>query len=299
MVCKYKLRVGSRKQVMNNTAKMTAGGLIKSKLKYNKRGRIVSKKASKLAKKNNRLVNAGYITKKGIFGVVKKGGSAVFEPPETSVNAGFVKFTQDILSQLDTIRNKKNKIKLLDFLIKKIIERNDIIPILINNTRKDHTYFDGVIKECVRLRNLYDNKSIEVQKYNQLIKLIELKKSMPNISKMSNVLSMPTAYLPQKFPDYKFIMTGVNGINDINDGKNFLEKQISFSLPDIEKLVSFPIKEVERIRNMIQTSDVNQSIYFKTIYYKNIMRIIKKKKSNINKNVNNLREKLAKMEVAS
>ena len=57
---------------MNNTAKMTAGGLTKSKLKYNKRGRIVSKKASKLAKTNNRLVNAGYITKKGILVLLKK-----------------------------------------------------------------------------------------------------------------------------------------------------------------------------------------------------------------------------------
>ena len=72
MVHKYK--IGSRAQVMHGTAKMTGGRLTKRQLKYNKRGKIVSRKASRLAKKNNKLVKAGYITKKGIFGTVKKGG---------------------------------------------------------------------------------------------------------------------------------------------------------------------------------------------------------------------------------
>ena len=69
-----RLNIGSRAQVMHGTAKQTSGGLTKSKLKYNKRGRIVSRKASQLAKKNNRLVKAGYITKKGQFGIIKRGG---------------------------------------------------------------------------------------------------------------------------------------------------------------------------------------------------------------------------------
>ena len=50
--------VGSRAQVMHGNAKKTSGGLTKSQLKYNKQGRIVSRKASALAKKNNRLVKA-------------------------------------------------------------------------------------------------------------------------------------------------------------------------------------------------------------------------------------------------
>ena len=66
--------VGSRAQVMHGNAKKTSGGLTKSQLKYNKQGKIVSKKASALAKKNNRLVKAGYITQKGKFGVSMKGG---------------------------------------------------------------------------------------------------------------------------------------------------------------------------------------------------------------------------------
>jgi len=58
----------SRAMVMHGTAVKTSGGLTKSQLKYNKQGKIVSKKASAFAKKNNRLVKAGYVTTKGVFG---------------------------------------------------------------------------------------------------------------------------------------------------------------------------------------------------------------------------------------
>ena len=59
---------GTRAQVMHGTALKTPGGLTKSQLKYNKQGRIVSKKKSAIAKKDNRLVKAGYKTTKGEFG---------------------------------------------------------------------------------------------------------------------------------------------------------------------------------------------------------------------------------------
>tara|TARA_Y100000591_G_C21716290_1_gene636299 strand:+ start:84 stop:392 length:309 start_codon:yes stop_codon:yes gene_type:complete len=59
---------GSRAQVMNGTALRTPGGLRKKDLKYNKNGRIVSKKQSARAKRDNRLVRAGYVTEKGKFG---------------------------------------------------------------------------------------------------------------------------------------------------------------------------------------------------------------------------------------
>ena len=44
-------RVGTRIQVMNGIAKQTGGGLRKWDLIYNKRGKIVSKKMSSIAKK--------------------------------------------------------------------------------------------------------------------------------------------------------------------------------------------------------------------------------------------------------
>ena len=66
--------IGSRAEVWHGTAKKTAGGLAKSDLIKNKHGRIVSKKKHSTAKKEKRLVKAGYGTKKGKFGFVMKNG---------------------------------------------------------------------------------------------------------------------------------------------------------------------------------------------------------------------------------
>ena len=73
-------RVGSRAQVMHGNAKMTGGGLRKKDLKYNKQGKIVSKKMSQRAKKEKRLQKAGYTTRKGQFGAVRimRGGARYF-----------------------------------------------------------------------------------------------------------------------------------------------------------------------------------------------------------------------------
>lgn len=65
--------VGSRAQVMHDTAHHTSGGLTKADLKYNKWGRIVSRRKSATAKKEQRLRKAGFTAKKGSFGVVKIG----------------------------------------------------------------------------------------------------------------------------------------------------------------------------------------------------------------------------------
>ena len=64
--------IGSRAQVMHGTAHHTSGGLTKGDLKYNKYGRIVSRKKSMKAKKEKRLEKAGYKTRKGKFGAIKK-----------------------------------------------------------------------------------------------------------------------------------------------------------------------------------------------------------------------------------
>ena len=70
--------IGSRAQVMHGNARKTSGGLTKKQLKYNKQGKIVSRKASALARKNNRLVKAGYTTQKGVFGSGKMKGGHMF-----------------------------------------------------------------------------------------------------------------------------------------------------------------------------------------------------------------------------
>ncbi len=70
---KYEMVIGSRVQVMNGTAHHTSGGLTKEKLMRTKNGRIVSKSKHFSAKRENRLVKAGYGTRKGKFGYVKIG----------------------------------------------------------------------------------------------------------------------------------------------------------------------------------------------------------------------------------
>ena len=70
---KYDMVIGSRVQVMNGTAHHTSGGLTKEKLFRTKNGRIVIKSKHFSAKRENRLVKAGYGTRKGKFGYVKIG----------------------------------------------------------------------------------------------------------------------------------------------------------------------------------------------------------------------------------
>ena len=52
---------GTRARVWRRTAKKTRGGLTRKDLKKNKWGRIVSKKQSLRAKKEQRLKKAGYL----------------------------------------------------------------------------------------------------------------------------------------------------------------------------------------------------------------------------------------------
>ena len=68
----FDMLTGSRAQVWHGTAYKTSGGLTKNDLMMNKHGRIVSKAKSATAKKEKRLEKAGYFTKKGTFGAIKK-----------------------------------------------------------------------------------------------------------------------------------------------------------------------------------------------------------------------------------
>ena len=69
----FEQTTGTRAQVWHGTAKKTSGGLTKNALMMNKHGRIVSRKKHNTAKKEKRLVKAGFLTKKGHFGFIKKG----------------------------------------------------------------------------------------------------------------------------------------------------------------------------------------------------------------------------------
>lgn len=89
----FEVLEGSRAQVWHGTAYKTSGGLTKSHLMQNKNGRIVSTKKHQTAKKEMRLVKAGYGTKKGKFGFVKlssksrkhRGGGNMMTPPASTM----------------------------------------------------------------------------------------------------------------------------------------------------------------------------------------------------------------------
>jgi hypothetical protein len=72
---------------MHGNAKQTGGGLKMKDLKYNKHGKIVSKKVSSRAKKEKRLQKAGFKTRKGVFELFRKqyGGSNAIAPPPSHV----------------------------------------------------------------------------------------------------------------------------------------------------------------------------------------------------------------------
>ena len=71
----FDVLIGTRAQVWHGTAYKTTGGLTKSNIMKNKAGRIVSKAKHMSAKKDKRLVKAGFLTKKGHFGFIKNGKS--------------------------------------------------------------------------------------------------------------------------------------------------------------------------------------------------------------------------------
>lgn len=70
----FDMLMGTRAQVWHGTAYKTSGGLTKGDLFQNKAGRIVSRAKHASAKREMRLVKAGYGTKKGKFGYVKLNG---------------------------------------------------------------------------------------------------------------------------------------------------------------------------------------------------------------------------------
>ncbi len=69
----YDTLVGTRAQVWHGTAYKTSGGLTRKHLVQNKHGRIVSRAKQATARKEKRLLKAGYGTKKGKFGFVRIG----------------------------------------------------------------------------------------------------------------------------------------------------------------------------------------------------------------------------------
>ena len=140
------LRVGSRAQVMHGNAKMTGGGLKKKDLTYNKAGKIVSKKMSKMAKNEMRLQKAGYITAKGVFQLFQKqmGGDSTSSDDEDNERK------ESELVKPDKATLKKQQIKRLT---------NKEL-----NQYKNQSYYENLVEEIKQVNEISNNRRKTYQK---------------------------------------------------------------------------------------------------------------------------------------
>ena len=147
-------RIGTRCKVMHGKALQTTGGLTKKDLKYNKNGEIVSKKVSDIAKKEKRLIKAGYITKKGHFGSIKVGGNP--KEPRAPVKKG--KLTNNNI--------KEN----LNFAIRKILDNNNNKQCFIDFKNNFHSFTSNTRNT----RNVNPNNAIYFDTQNNKVYKIGL-----------------------------------------------------------------------------------------------------------------------------
>ena len=159
-------RIGSRAQVMHGNAKMTGGGLRKKDLKYNKQGKIVSKKMSQRAKKEKRLQKAGYTTVKGQFGTIRdmKGGD--------QLNKDVYFFLYHLSLDLSQILQSPNQNINFNKIVNDFFEFNNIKE--SNNLRSIVTTIINILKE----------KKEEIYEY--------LKNYKNNLNKSKVPISLPT-----------------------------------------------------------------------------------------------------------
>lgn len=158
---KFNKRVGTRAQVMHGNAKMTGGGLMKKDLKYNKTGKIVSKKLSRIATKEQRLQKAGYKTQKGVFELFQKqrGGDDVLNKLNQScaekviikaaekIDQELYIYVKNIIKEVYTIYPPKDiQISIIDYYTDINIIQNipyndlDVINSYIKNLDKNTKY---------------------------------------------------------------------------------------------------------------------------------------------------------------
>ena len=132
----FGMRIGTRAQVFHGTAKQTSGGLQKCDLKKNKRGAIVSRRASARAKKDNRLVKAGFVTQRGKFGVVQKGGDENDLLRKVLAYLGYQQYVDKFIEQEITLKmlpeltknEMKEDLKVNDEHVNKMFSDFQLLP---------------------------------------------------------------------------------------------------------------------------------------------------------------------------
>jgi uncharacterized protein (DUF1810 family) len=157
-------RVGSRAQVMHGNAKMTGGGLKKKDLKYNKQGKIVSKKMSTRAKKEKRLQKAGYITKKGGFKLFKKQSGGGLGHSKSN---GFTNNSADEYIIFNSRDTNENFTSITNGIT---INNNETVEVLeeLTNTSKRDRFDNYMVKIKYKGNEGYVRRSNLYKKYTTL-----------------------------------------------------------------------------------------------------------------------------------
>ena len=271
--------IGSRAKVMHGKAKQTGGGLRKKDLKYNKRGRIVSKKASIAAKRSNNLVKAGYVTKKGVFGVVKRGGAVSKSRKKKDVS--------DIIKILELIKvvkgngSRKYRIR-IEKLIKgkqilNLIDINNIIiickkAILKTNKEDSKIYFSRICDILIE----YKNKIIEIEYGLNIFELIHSLVVSYNISWATQNNNLPIPRCSEsKFVEHcqKKYKPGrkYNGLSGCTNNVSFFLRNLADTYNNLEI-----IGLQESITNSVDiiTQNINQN------HYGNVFNVIHSKPYN-------------------
>ena len=247
------LRIGSRAQVMHGNAKMTGGGLKKKDLKYNKHGKIVSKKMSSMAKKEKRLQRAGYTTRKGQFKLFQRqyGGEygntisqsfsvANRQKLKKQYSVGHELLTSPLNKEatnksiLDKLKNIKNsndiQILLTSFIIK--VLRSSLVPI------EEEKLYTVIIDEINKNLQITEYKTVDGDpimkdffKYNFISIIVS--------SLQNNKLMYINVGSDNNFMKQRLDMAILKQIHEMNKLKNI---QTSYGIID-ERIVRDSIKD--------------------------------------------------------
>jgi hypothetical protein len=179
MVNKHKLKIGSRSQVMHGSAKITSGGLSKKDLKYNKNGKIISRKASNSAKKRINKKTGGFLNNTdNKFIECKQSALKCLNKLKWIINgrSKLKKYIYDKIYFLD-VPDLKNYSP-----IKECIEKINTTPGIMNGSKSSKIYLKiiGFLK-CMNSAN------------NDILHLLNNKISQPlnNPPKINNKISQP------------------------------------------------------------------------------------------------------------
>ena len=174
---KYKKKIGTRLEVMNGIAKMTGGGLTKRQLKYNKKGKIVSIKASNSAKKKNNLIKGGY---------KKQHGGRCVKILSQGTNNSSLKITKTRTKTRTKIVNRES---VLDTILRSIKSIDGTLTGLYSQETPEDI-LNTILFNPIELYNEI-NEQYNYIKKNRIKRNIDLKKTIfkkPNIN-IKNLLN--------------------------------------------------------------------------------------------------------------